>query len=623
MTTANTPALPAAALWDMDGTIIDSEPLWIRAELAMLTRYGLDFPDGLEAELVGSGLTAAAERFRELGVPLSVDEIIAEWSEALVVGLATERPRWMPGALELLAEYRELGVPNVLVTMSVRRIADAVVALLPEGTFAGIIAGDEVEHEKPHPDPYLRGAAAAGVAASDCVAFEDSRPGAAAAMAAGAFVIATPGIIPLAPDAAHVVRASLEGVDAERVGELRELHRAATGQPAQPAQQARPVPNSSPAHSTEEIHSPMADQSAPSPALRGPFRLGDRVQLTGPKGRMNTITLEAGAEFHSHKGMISHEDIVGLPDASVIANNSGEEYLALRPLLSDFVMSMPRGAAIVYPKDAAQIVSLADIFPGARVVEAGVGSGALSLHLLRAVGPEGEVHSFERRDEFAEIARANARAYAGTDPANWTVRVGDLQEELPNALEAGTVDRVVLDMLAPWECVDVTAEALAPGGVVICYVATVTQLSRTVEQFRRSGLFTHPQASETMVRGWHVEGLAVRPDHRMVGHTGFLVTARKLAPGTSLPSLKRRASKSDFSEADMASWLPDMGPDGDPDAWSAESVGQRVKSDKILRKKAREAQRIAEHRSGNAAHPDAAEATPGDAPEPTTDNQGE
>lgn len=623
MTTANTPALPAAALWDMDGTIIDSEPLWIRAELAMLTRYGLDFPDGLEAELVGSGLTAAAERFRELGVPLSVDEIIAEWSEALVVGLATERPRWMPGALELLAEYRELGVPNVLVTMSVRRIADAVVALLPEGTFAGIIAGDEVEHEKPHPDPYLRGAAAAGVAASDCVAFEDSRPGAAAAMAAGAFVIATPGIIPLAPDAAHVVRASLEGVDAERVGELRELHRAATGQPAQPAQQARPVPNSSPAHSTEEIHSPMADQSAPSPALRGPFRLGDRVQLTGPKGRMNTITLEAGAEFHSHKGMISHEDIVGLPDASVIANNSGEEYLALRPLLSDFVMSMPRGAAIVYPKDAAQIVSLADIFPGARVVEAGVGSGALSLHLLRAVGPEGEVHSFERRDEFAEIARANARAYAGTDPANWTVRVGDLQEELPNALEAGTVDRVVLDMLAPWECVDVTAEALAPGGVVICYVATVTQLSRTVEQFRRSGLFTHPQASETMVRGWHVEGLAVRPDHRMVGHTGFLVTARKLAPGTALPSLKRRASKSDFSEADMASWLPDMGPDGDPDAWSEESVGQRVKSDKILRKKAREAQRIAEHRSGNAAQPDAAEATPGDAPESTTDNPGE
>lgn len=349
----------------------------------------------------------------------------------------------------------------------------------------------------------------------------------------------------------------------------------------------------------ETQNTPQTDPVA-TPALRGPFCYGDRVQLTGPKGRINTITLEQGAEFHSHKGMIEHDHIVGLPDASVLTNNSGEEYLALRPLLSDFVMSMPRGAAIVYPKDAAQIVSLADIFPGARVVEAGVGSGALSLHLLRAVGPEGELHSFERRDEFADIARANARAYAGEDPANWTVRVGDLQEELPNALADGTVDRVVLDMLAPWECVGVTADALSPGGVVICYVATVTQLSRTVEEFRRSGQFTHPQASETMVRGWHVEGLAVRPDHRMVAHTGFLVTARKLAPGTVLPGLKRRASKTDFSDEDMQSWLPDIGEGGNAEAWTSESVGQRDKSDKILRKKAREAQRIADHRSGAA-----------------------
>lgn len=344
-----------------------------------------------------------------------------------------------------------------------------------------------------------------------------------------------------------------------------------------------------------------------TPALRGPFQYGDRVQLTGPKGRMNTITLERDGEFHSHKGAIQHEQIVGLPDASVVSNSSGEEYLALRPLLTDFVMSMPRGAAIVYPKDAAQIVSLADIFPGARVVEAGVGSGALSLHLLRAIGPEGELHSFERREEFADIARANAQAYAGGDPENWTVRVGDLQEELPRALEADSVDRVVLDMLAPWECVGVAADALAPGGVIICYVATVTQLSRTVEELRRSGRYTHPKASETMVRGWHVEGLAVRPDHRMVGHTGFLVTARKLAPGTVLPELKRRASKSDFSEDDMASWLPDMGENGNAEAWTPESVGERAKSDKILRKKAREAQRIADHRAGDAAEDSAAE----------------
>ncbi len=333
-----------------------------------------------------------------------------------------------------------------------------------------------------------------------------------------------------------------------------------------------------------------------TPALRGAFVYGDRVKLTGPKGRLNTFTLEVDGEFQSHRGILRHDQIVGLPDASVVTNSSGEEYLALRPLLTDFVMSMPRGAAIVYPKDAAQILSLADIFPGARVVEAGVGSGALSLHLLRAIGAEGELHSFERREEFAEIAQANAVAFSGSMPKNWTVRVGDLQEALPAALTDGSVDRVVLDMLAPWECVEVTANALAPGGVVICYVATVTQLSRTVEEFRRSGLFTHPQASETMVRGWHVEGLAVRPDHRMVAHTGFLVTARKLAPGTVLPSLKRRASKSDFSEEDMASWLPDMGAGEGAESWTDEAIGVRSKSDKVLRKKVRSAQKIADQR---------------------------
>ncbi|MBL5973492.1 MAG: tRNA (adenine-N1)-methyltransferase [Candidatus Leucobacter sulfamidivorax] len=331
------------------------------------------------------------------------------------------------------------------------------------------------------------------------------------------------------------------------------------------------------------------------PALRGPFRYGDRVQLTGPKGRLNTITLTPGGEFHSHRGTIAHAELEGRPDGSVVVSSSGDEYLALRPLLSDFVMSMPRGAAIVYPKDAAQILSLADIFPGARVVEAGVGSGALSLHLLRAVGAEGEVLSFERREEFAEIARANVAAFAGSTPANWSVTVGDLQDELPRRCEAGSVDRVVLDMLAPWECVGVAAEALAPGGVVICYVATVTQLSRVAEELRRSGLFTHPQASETMVRGWHVEGLAVRPDHRMVAHTGFLVTARRLAPGTALPQLKRRASKSEYSDEDVAAWTPDL-LDEAAGEWTPETIGQWSKSDRILRKKAREARRLAQDR---------------------------
>lgn len=335
-----------------------------------------------------------------------------------------------------------------------------------------------------------------------------------------------------------------------------------------------------------------------TPKLSGPLAYGDRVKLTGPKGRLNTITLLPDGEFHSHHGVIKHDELVGLPDGSVVVNSSGEEYLILRPLLSDFVMSMPRGAAIVYPKDAAQILSLADVFPGARVVEAGVGSGALSLHLLRAVGESGELFSFERREEFADIATSNAAAFSGSVPSNWFVTVGDLQDALPEQCENGTVDRVVLDMLAPWECVDVVAEALKPGGVLICYVATVTQLSRVAEEIRRSGVFTHPEANETMVRGWHVEGLAVRPDHRMVAHTGFLITARRLAPGAKLPQLKRRASKGEFSEEDVAAWTPDLVREGTGE-WSEEAIGQRAKSDKILRKKVRQAQQFARERGAS------------------------
>ncbi|OAN40905.1 tRNA (adenine-N1)-methyltransferase [Microbacterium sp. H83] len=313
----------------------------------------------------------------------------------------------------------------------------------------------------------------------------------------------------------------------------------------------------------------------------GPFREGDRVQLTGPKGRLHTVTLREGGELHTHHGVLRHRDLVGLPDGSVVANSSGHEYLALRPLLRDFAMSMPRGAAIVYPKDAAQIVMQADIFPGAIVVEAGVGSGALSLSLLRAIGPAGRLTSFERREEFAEVARSNVATFFGEAPSTWEVVVGDLAEELPAQYAAGTVDRVVLDMLAPWECMDAVAEALTPGGVVLCYVATATQLSRVAEYIRGTGLFTEPEASETMVRGWHVEGLAVRPDHRMVAHTGFLLTARRLAPDTIAPSVKRRASKSSYGDADVEQWTPG-------------AVGDREITDKNLRKRAREAAKAAD-----------------------------
>ncbi|MBO1754688.1 tRNA (adenine-N1)-methyltransferase [Allobranchiibius sp. CTAmp26] len=307
---------------------------------------------------------------------------------------------------------------------------------------------------------------------------------------------------------------------------------------------------------------------------RGPFTAGERVQLTDAKGRMHTITLGEGKQFHTHRGHLLHDDLIGAPDGSTITNTANVQYLALRPLLSDYVMSMPRGAAVVYPKDAGQIVTMADIFPGARVVEAGVGSGALSMSLLRAVGDTGHVHSFERREDFADIARGNARAFFGADHPAWTVTVGDLVESLPQHEAPGSVDRVVLDMLAPWECLDAVAEALAPGGVLIAYVATATQLSRVAEAAREHGGFTEPQAWESMVRGWHLEGLAVRPEHRMHGHTGFLITTRRLAPGVTPPLRKRRPAKGSYGDESDAS----------SSSWDAESLGERPVSDKKVRK---------------------------------------
>jgi tRNA (adenine57-N1/adenine58-N1)-methyltransferase len=313
----------------------------------------------------------------------------------------------------------------------------------------------------------------------------------------------------------------------------------------------------------------------------GPFRAGDRVQLTGPKGKLNTISLQAGGEFHTHRGVLKHDAIIGQPDGSVVLSSNEIEYLALRPLLTDFVMSMPRGAAIIYPKDAAQIIGAADVFPGARVVEAGVGSGALSLWLLRAIGQDGHLHSFERREEFSTVARANVTAFLGEEPENWDITIGDLTDTLGETVEAGAADRVILDMLAPWECLDAVSVALAPGGVLLCYIATVTQLSRVAEAIRATGNFTDPDSNETIIRGWHVEGLAVRPDHRMIGHTGFLLTARRLAPGAVLPERKRRASKSDYTDADVEAWTPG-------------SLGERSTSDKRLRKTARVATAVAD-----------------------------
>jgi tRNA (adenine57-N1/adenine58-N1)-methyltransferase catalytic subunit len=281
---------------------------------------------------------------------------------------------------------------------------------------------------------------------------------------------------------------------------------------------------------------------------RGPFRSGDLVQLTDPKGRKHTITLAEGQAFHTHRGSLAHDDLIGQPDGSVVRSSGGTFYVALRPLLADFTLSMGRGAAVIYPKDAAQIVAFADMFPGARVLEAGAGSGALSCWLLRAVGEAGLVASYERRDDFAEVARRNVETFFGGPHPAWRLTVGDLAEAKPDDGEG--FDRAVLDMLAPWEHADALARMLVPGGLVCCYVATTTQLSRITEALRGQGSFDEPAAWETLIRGWHVDGLAVRPEHRMIGHTGFMVTARRLADGVTPPPRRRRPAKGAHGDAE-------------------------------------------------------------------------
>ncbi|MCT1884920.1 tRNA (adenine-N1)-methyltransferase [Dietzia cinnamea] len=274
----------------------------------------------------------------------------------------------------------------------------------------------------------------------------------------------------------------------------------------------------------------------------GPFVVGDRVQLTDTKGRKYTVVLVEGAEFFTHHGAVRHDDLIGAPEGSIITSTKDAHYLALRPLLTDYVLSMPRGAQVIYPKDAAQIVHEGDVFPGARVLEAGAGSGALTCSLLRAVGPEGKVFSYEIRSDHAEHAERNVRTFYGDHPENWDLRVADLAETSVEAL-GGQVDRVVLDMLAPWECLPTVSEVLVPGGVLVAYVATTTQLSDVVEALRRQQCWTEPRAWESINRGWHVVGLAVRPEHRMQGHTAFLVTARRLAEGVTTLKPKRRSGK--------------------------------------------------------------------------------
>lgn len=268
----------------------------------------------------------------------------------------------------------------------------------------------------------------------------------------------------------------------------------------------------------------------------GPLQPGERVSLTDQKGRRHSVVLREGGVFHTTKGAIPHDSIIGGPDGNVVRSAGGQDYLVLRPIMEEFIVSMPRGAAVIYPKDAAHILVQTDIFPGARVLEAGVGSGGLAVALLRAIGTEGKLYSYERRDDFAKIARANVEQFYGGPHPAWELRIGDLV----TARGPEPVDRAVLDMLAPWECIETVAEVLVPGGVLCCYVATTTQLGRTMDTLRAHGGFTEPDAREYTARSWHAEGLAIRPGHQTSGHTGFLVWTRRLAPGVSAPRRSRR-----------------------------------------------------------------------------------
>ena len=219
-----------------------------------------------------------------------------------------------------------------------------------------------------------------------------------------------------------------------------------------------------------------------------------------------------------------------------------------RPQLDDYVLGMPRQAAVIYPKDAARIVALGDVGSGSRVLEAGVGSGALTCYLLKAAGPTGTVTSVERRSDFAEVARENVSRWFGGTPRSWTLHEMDLVDVTESDIPTGSQDTLILDMLSPWECLDVADRVLRAGGSLVSYVATTTQLSHLVESMRLSRRWTEPRTEESIVRTWHLDGLAVRPDHRMSGHTGFLVAARHMAPGQQSPPRRRRPAPGAYGE---------------------------------------------------------------------------
>jgi tRNA (adenine57-N1/adenine58-N1)-methyltransferase len=252
-----------------------------------------------------------------------------------------------------------------------------------------------------------------------------------------------------------------------------------------------------------------------------PFAVGDKVLLVDRKDRRYVVTLASGGQFHTHAGVVAHEDILAAGEGGVVRSTNGATYLALRPTLADFVLKMPRGAQVIYPKDLGAILLLADVYPGVRVLEAGVGSGALSTTLLRAGAV---VTGYEVRADFAARAQANVSAFLGPDVlSRYNVELRDVYE----GIDETDLDRVILDLPEPWRVVKHAEEAVAPGGILVAYVPSVTQVAQLRDTLDASA-FGLAQTVEVLMRGWYVAGQAVRPDHRMVAHTGFLTSARLL-----------------------------------------------------------------------------------------------
>lgn len=334
----------------------------------------------------------------------------------------------------------------------------------------------------------------------------------------------------------------------------------------------------------------------------GVLRVGEKIQFTDRKGKRITAQLVAGGVTQTEHGLICHDDVIGQSEGVVITTVSakretqqtivdpskssnkpwkaaraigGWDYVVMRPRMVDYVLSMPRGAQIMYPKDIAQVIALGDIRSGMRVLESGAGSGAMSLSLLDAVGECGKLTTIELRPDFARIAESNATLYYGKRPEWWNLLTGDF-DSVAKTLEAHSVDRIMLDMLDPWNRLEQAHRVIVPGGVLISYVTTTTQMSRMAEALRESGMWTEPEIQETLERTWKAQGLAVRPDHAMIGHTGFLIVSRAMAEGFS--ALKKR----EHGTKDTVSDIDDM--TAEERAEQLEDLSLRDISDRKLRK---------------------------------------